>query len=171
MKFLLWIKRGETMIKKAARIMEKIQVTFGVIFLSLFFLVIVIQMFARYTGISLIWTEEAANYSFIWSVFMGASVMIHRQGHFRFTMFFNKLTGKAKSILIIFINTILLIFSIALIYYGIIATKNFWNYNWFSIQSFKMGYMFISIPIMGISMTVYMIDHIYDAYKEMKRCE
>lgn len=159
------------MIKKAARIMEKIQVTFGVIFLSLFFLVIVIQMFARYTGISLIWTEEAANYSFIWSVFMGASVMIHREGHFRFTMFFNKLTGKAKSILIIFINTILLIFSFALIYYGVIATQNFWNYNWFSIQSFKMGYMFISIPIMGVSMTVYMIDHIYDAYKEMKRCE
>jgi len=158
-------------IKKAANFIEKIQLFMGIIFLSLFFLVIVIQMFARYTGISLIWTEELANYSFIWSVFMGASVMVHRKGHFRFSLLYENLSGNPKKALIIVINFILLAVSAAIIYYGIIAAQNFWNYNWFSLPDLKMGYMFISIPIMGTSMFIYILDHLVESYKELKGCK
>lgn len=154
--------------KKLANLWEAIQVKLGVVFLSIFFLVIVLQMVVRYIGISLIWTEEVATYSFIWAVFMGASVMIHRKGHFRFSVVYNKLEGNAKSFLKFFINFILLVFSLAVLYYGIIATLNFWNYNWYSLPDFKMGYMFISIPTMGLSMLIYVLDNLIDDYKDYK---
>lgn len=156
------------MLKKLANFLEKIQVTMGIMFLSIFFLVIVIQMFARYSGISLIWTEEVANNAFIWSVFMGASVMVHRKGHFRFSLLYEKLNGKARSFMVLIINLILLVFCGTVFYYGIIASQNFWNYNWFSLPQIKMGYMFVSIPIMGGTMFIYILDHIVDSIYELR---
>lgn len=156
------------MIRRIANFLEKIQLKVGVFFLSLFFFVIVLQMFVRYIGVSLIWTEEVATYSFIWAVFMGASVMIHRRGHFRFSLLYEKLSGKSKIFLEVFIDFILVIFSIAVFYYGIIATLNFWNYNWYSLTDFKMGYMFISIPTMGFTMLIYGLDHLIGNYNKLR---
>lgn len=156
------------MIKKFANLIENIQLKLGVFFLALFFAVIVLQMFVRYIGVSVIWTEEVANYSFIWAVFMGASVMLHRNGHFRFSLLFEKLTGKSKQFLKLTINLILVLFSLAVFYFGIIATLNFWNYTWYSLPNFKMGYMFISLPVMGFSMFIYELDHLLDDYSELK---
>lgn len=156
------------MIKKFANLIENIQLKLGVFFLALFFAVIVLQMFVRYIGVSVIWTEEVANYSFIWAVFMGASVMLHRNGHFRFSLLFEKLTGKSKQFLKLTINLILVLFSLAVFYFGIIATLNFWNYTWYSLPNFKMGYMFISLPVMGFSMLIYELDHLLDDYSELK---
>ena len=156
------------MIRNIANFLEKVQLKLGVFFLSLFFFVIVLQMFVRYIGVSLIWTEEVATYSFIWAVFMGASVMIHRRGHFRFSLLYENLTGRSKIFLEAFIDIILVFFSIAVLYYGIIATTNFWNYNWYSLTDFKMGYMFISIPTMGFTMFIYGLDHLVNNYNKLR---
>ena len=57
------------------KLMERIQLVVGVACLSIFLLTILIQVFSRYLGISVMWSEEVANFSFIWAVFMGASIM------------------------------------------------------------------------------------------------
>ena len=75
--------------------MEKIQLMLGVVFNSLF-VTILIQIFARYFGIPVIWTEEVSNYSFIWSVFMGASAMVNRKGHFKFNFLLLKLKKNSE---------------------------------------------------------------------------
>ncbi|MTI59464.1 MAG: TRAP transporter small permease [Firmicutes bacterium] len=139
------------------KFMERAELFLGVVFLSTFFITILIQIFARYFGIAAIWTEEVANYSFIWSVFMGASVMIKRKSHFRFSLLLEKLEGKARIYLNIIINIILLLFNISVFYYGIIATKSFWNYRWIALPDFKMGYVFLCLPIMGITMAIYVL--------------
>lgn len=150
---------------------EKIQLGIGVAALSIFFLTILIQVFARYLGIPVIWTEEVANYSFIWAVFMGAAVMLNRKSHFRFNLLSQKLTGKPKIYLDIVNNVILLIFNSFIFYYGIIATRSFWNYRWVSLPNIKMGYIWLCIPIMGITMVIYMVAHIIDNIKALKGVE
>ena len=60
--------------KKAIDVLQKIQTVVGSIFLTIFLVTVVIQMLTRYLGISAIWTEDVAMYSFIWSIFMGASI-------------------------------------------------------------------------------------------------
>ncbi|TCO77415.1 TRAP transporter small permease [Marinisporobacter balticus] len=150
---------------------EKIQLRMGVVALSIFFLAILIQVFSRYAGISVIWTEEIANYSFIWAIFMGAAVMVNRKSHFRFNLLSQKIKGKKKIFLDITVDSILLIFNVFVSYYGIIATKSFWNYRWVAIQNFKMGYVWLCIPIMGITMAIYMMGHIIEGVKEMKGVE
>ncbi|MDK2798710.1 MAG: TRAP-type transport system small permease protein [Clostridiales bacterium] len=150
------------------KLIEKVQLTVGVIALSVFLIAILIQVFARYFGIPVIWTEEVANYSFIWAVFMGASVMLNRRQHFKFDLFSQKLKGKSRTYLNIFNDSILLIFNLAIFYYGIITVKNFWNYNWVSLPMIKMGYVWISIPIMGLTMSIYTLGHMMCSIKELK---
>ena len=65
--------------------MQKVQILIGGLFLLIFLLTVVTQMFTRYVGISATWTEDVEMYSFIWAVFMGASAMVYEKKHFAFT--------------------------------------------------------------------------------------
>lgn len=150
------------------RIIEKAQMAIGVIFLSIFFIAIVIQITSRHMGVSIIWTEEVANYSFIWSIFMGASVMVSQREHFSFDFLSIKLKGRKKTTLVLVIDTIVLLFSLALLYYGIEAASTFWNYNWVALPEMKMGYVWISLPIMGLTMAIYSINHLFNGFKDFK---
>ncbi|MBR3118235.1 MAG: TRAP transporter small permease subunit, partial [Oceanobacillus sp.] len=80
--------------KRFVNVLEKVQIITGVTFLCIFFLVIMLQIVTRHLGISVIWTEEVANYSFIWGIFMGAAVMVNRREHFNFDFLIRKLNGK-----------------------------------------------------------------------------
>ncbi|WP_163527632.1 TRAP transporter small permease [Halobacillus ihumii] len=139
--------------------LEKIQLTIGVLFLLVFFITIIIQVVTRYIGVSAIWTGEVATYSFIWSVFMGASVMLNKREHFKFDLLLNKLQGKSKKTLYLINDLILLVFTFALFYFGIIVTESFWNFTWVSLPQMKMGYVWISVPIMGGTMVIYTLAH------------
>jgi len=150
------------------KVLEKIQMTIGVMMLSIFFIAILIQIVSRHLGISIIWTEEVANYSFIWSVFMGAAVMVNQKEHFSFDFLTQKLKGKKKMGLLLFIDTIVLMFALALSYYGIEAARTFWNYNWVALPEMKMGYVWISLPIMGITMAIYSLQHLVNSFKSLK---
>ena len=149
------------------KILEKVQLAVGAISLSIFFLAILVQIVTRHLGISVIWTEEVANYSFIWSVFMGAAVMVNKREHFSFDFLALKLEGKSRVILFTVIDSVILLFSIALVYYGIQAVQNFWNYTWASLPDIKMGYVWISIPIMGATMAIYSINHLVNHIKAL----
>ncbi|MRH44482.1 TRAP transporter small permease subunit [Aquibacillus halophilus] len=149
-------------------ILEKIQLTAGALSLLTFFVVIVIQIVTRHLGVSVIWTEEVANYSFIWAVFMGAAVMVNRRDHFTFDFLQRKLTGKPKLSLSIFTDSVLILFNIAIFYFGLQVVERFWNYNWAALPAMKMGYVWLSIPIMAGTMVIYSTVHLINHAKMLK---
>jgi TRAP-type transport system small permease protein len=142
------------------KLLERIQIAVGVLSLCTFFVAILIQITTRYLGISVIWTEEVANYSFIWAVFMGAAVMVNRKEHFTFDFLLQKLKGKKRASLSLFNDTVLLLFNVAIFYYGIAAVQNFWSYNWVSLPMLKMGYVWLSLPVMAATMIIYLVAHL-----------
>lgn len=148
--------------------LEKTQMFFGVIMLSIFFIAIMIQIVSRHMGISIIWTEEVANYTFIWSVFMGAAVMVNQREHFSFDFLTLKLTGTKKVTLVMLIDLIVLLFALALLYYGIQAASTFWDYNWVALPEMKMGYVWIALPITGLTMAIYTLNHLFNGFKDFK---
>lgn len=143
--------------------------TLGVITLSIFFIAIIIQIVSRHMGVAIIWTEEVANYSFIWSIFMGAAVMVNQREHFSFDFLTIKLTGRKKTALVLVIDLIVLLFALAILYYGIEAARTFWDYNWVAIPEMKMGYVWISLPIMGLTMAIYSLGHLFNGFKDFKK--
>ena len=140
----------------------RIQEAVGTVLLAVFFVAIVIQIFCRYAGIAVLWTEEVANYSFIWAVFMGASAMVYYRAHFSFTFFRERFKGKGGALYSAGISLVLLAFTIAMTIYGIDIVDTFWYYNWISIPEMKMGYTWLCLPIMGATMSLYSIKNIVD---------
>ena len=156
-------------LNKIVTTVDKVQRKVGIIAFVIFLLSVLTQIVSRYMGISVLWTEEASTYFFIWMVFMGASVMVNKKQHFSFNLLSQKLKGRNLAILHFVVNLIVLSFTLILLGYGIYITKVFWNYNWMSIPSIKMGWMWISIPIMGGTMSLYLINHIAQDIKSLKK--
>lgn len=153
---------------KFITILERVQSALGVLFLAVFFVVIVIQIVTRHLGISVIWTVELATNCFIWAIFMGAAVMVNRRDHFNFDFILRKLRGKTRVSLNFVNDVILILFNFAIFIYGLQVTQKFWDYNWTSIPELKMGYVWIALPIMGITMVIYSISHLVNHIKDFK---
>ncbi|MGN0373485.1 MAG: TRAP transporter small permease [Enterocloster sp.] len=144
--------------KKVIDTMQKIQVVIGGFFLLIFLLTVVFQMLSRYMGIAATWTEDVSMYSFIWAVFMGAGAMVYENRHFAFTSISDMLKNqKIKSVLAIVIYIIMLVFAVLMVYYGYKVTKQFWNYTWTNIPSFKRGPTWLCLPLCGATSTIYLV--------------
>jgi len=146
--------------KRFVQVLEKLQITIGIFFLAVFFLVILLQIITRHLGISILWTEEVANYSFIWAIFMGAAVMVNRREHFNFDFLIRKLTGKKKVSLNVVNDLVLIAFNVCIFFLGLIVVNEFWNYTWATLPDMKMGYIWIAIPIMSGTMIIYSVSHL-----------
>ena len=149
--------------KKAIEMLQKIQIAIGGFFLCVFLLTVVFQMMSRYLGIAATWTEDVSMYSFIWAVFMGAGAMVYEKRHFAFTSISDMMKDPVKkSILSIIISLIMLIFAVLMAKYGFQVTKQFWNYTWVHIPSFKRGPTWLCLPLCGITSAIYLISHIIE---------
>ncbi|MDR1379716.1 MAG: TRAP transporter small permease subunit [Synergistaceae bacterium] len=143
--------------KKCVKIVVRLQEAAGTLLLAVFFAAILAQIMARYMKIPLLWTEELANYSFIWAVFMGASVMVYYKAHFCFTFFKDYFKGRMAAVYDIFVCAILLTFTVPMFLYGVNVTWTFWNYNWITLPWIRMGYTWLCLPIMGFTMSFYIM--------------
>lgn len=149
--------------KKAIEMLQKIQIAIGGFFLCVFLLTVVFQMMSRYLGIAATWTEDVSMYSFIWAVFMGAGAMVYEKRHFAFTSISDMMKDPVKkSILSVIISLIMLVFAVLMAKYGFQVTKQFWNYTWVNIPSFKRGPTWLCLPLCGITSAIYLISHIVD---------
>ena len=154
--------------KRFVNVLEKVQIITGVTFLCIFFLVIMLQIVTRHLGISVIWTEEVANYSFIWGIFMSAAVMVNRREHFNFDFLIRKLNGKKRMSLSIFNDLVLIVFNSCILLLGLQVVTEFWNYTWATIPEMKMGYVWIAIPLMAGTMIIYSVSHLIDHVQAAK---
>ena len=158
-------------VNKFIRAILKAQEALGTFLLAVFFVAIVVQIAARYLAVPILWTEEVANYSFIWAVFMGASAMVYYRAHFSFTFFSEKFKGRTGALYSAGISAILLCFTLAMTYYGVRIVDEFWFYNWITIPEMPMGYTWLCLPIMGATMSLYCIKNIADDLARARRQE
>ena len=156
-------------IRKLRNFIEKIQIRLGAVFIAIFLATILLQIIARFTSIPVTWSEDVAKYSFVWAVFMGSAWAVGRNEHFAFTAIVDKLKGNKKIIHQLIIHLITLIFTIAMIKYGMDVTTKFWNYTWPNIPTFTMGYVWMSLPVTGITMTMYLIMHVVEGLLLLKK--
>ena len=150
------------------RKLERIQMSVGVVSLCIFFMAILVQIVTRHMKIAVIWTEEVANYSFVWAIFMGAAVMVNRREHFSFDFLTTRFKGKKKASLFFFNDTVIMLFSFAIFFYGLQAMTTFWNYNWVALLIVNMGYVWLSIPIMGLTMFIYACNTLIENWKALR---
>lgn len=152
--------------KRIIKWLKIIDLFFGTILLTIFLISVLIQMFTRYIGVSATWTEEVAMYAFIWSVFLGASAMVSEKKHFAFSSLSDKLKNpRHKLVLELIISICMLFFGVLMIYYGLLATKQYWNHTWINLPNLKRGPIWACIPTGGLFICIFLIDIIIDDIK------
>lgn len=156
---------------KMIKAIEKVQIAAGILFLVMFFLATILQIVTRYMGLSVLWTEELANYAFIWAIFMGAALMVSHREHFTFDMLKLKLSRKNNLYLNIFIDALLVVFNLYITIYGFQLLQHFWNYTWETVPAFKMSFVWLSVPVMSITMILYSVNHIINSIASLKKLD
>lgn len=79
--------------------------------LTALLLVVGAQIFARYVlNHSLFWSEELARYLFIYLVFLGAAIVLRREGHIQVSFFVEKLPPGPRRVVAVLGDILLLAF-------------------------------------------------------------
>ncbi|MDD5015704.1 MAG: TRAP transporter small permease [Atribacterota bacterium] len=137
-------------------------------FLGVTVLVLCTQVFFRYVlGSSITWAEELARYSFIWVVFLGASIALKRAELVGVSVFVSHMPLHLSKIVIIISNLIILAFLLIVIIYAIIFCK----LNWGQVSPamrIPMTYPYLAIPIGCSLMLFYTVNVIYNISKAYK---
>src|SRR5918994_145753 len=72
----------------------------GILLIALMVVTITVQVVTRYAfGQPLVWVEELATYSFIWSVFLGAALGLKEMRHIRIESFLDRIGARSGAIL------------------------------------------------------------------------
>ena len=153
-------------IYKASKIL--ISILFITLILCIFF-----QVLLRYVfNAPLIWTEPLARISFVWMCLIGASLVVRNFEDISIDIFFNKFTKKLQLHCELFTWSVIGVFDIFVIIYGIkysIMTKNMMIFG-IEISS---AIAHVSIPFGFFLMLLYVIDIIisrirtYKGYKNL----
>jgi len=87
--------------------------------LTILLLVVGAQIFARYVlNHSLFWSEELARYLFIYLVFLGAAIVLRREGHIQVSFFVEQLSPRLRRAVAVLGDLLLLGFA------GIVFTQS-----------------------------------------------
>lgn len=147
--------------KKIGNILEKVQLVIGVVLLMTYIFCIAYQIIARFTtGLTAEFTEEVANYSFIWVVYMGTAIMLRHNKHFAFTSFSSKLKGKARYVNEMLVMLILLAFSVLIFVHGCTLTAKFWNWKFSALPQVRLGLAWLCLPVSGACSVYYCVENI-----------
>lgn len=141
--------------------LNKLHILISALFLAIFLITVILQVVSRLLGIAILWTQDVAMYSFIWSVFMGGTAMVYPEKHFAFTSLIDKLNNeKSKKIIHLIIVLFMLIFMVLMFYYGTIVTKKFWNYKWVNLPQMKRGWTWLCLPVSSFLGCIYSVEKI-----------
>jgi len=142
--------------------------------ISLFTIVVLSQfynIFSRYTKIGrpLMWVEEFTRYSFIWIAFLMWHLAQRKGTHFVVDIFPNKLSGKPKYFLEIFVSLAIIFFASFTIYSSWLFIPTTMLYNAQSFRKIPMGIFYMVIPVGMVMLVIEEILILFDKLKNTTR--
>lgn len=153
------------MLNKIDDIISKILEVIMTACLFLTVLITFIQVVFRYTlKISFPWSQELLMVFFVYSIFFGAAVLVHKKDHLVVDLFdnlsesINKLLTTLESIIAI---AVLLVF----IYYGMdLVNQNLASGQTLGLLPFKRAYLYLVVPVTSFFMIYFYLRRLYKTW-------
>jgi TRAP-type C4-dicarboxylate transport system permease small subunit len=148
--------------RKYVDFLEELQGFWSVLVFIGLTIVVFLQVATRYVfHAPFLWSEEVARFLFLWVALMGASMSVKNERHFIIELIrVEKIKNRnLRKILRLIPNLSILVFALLMTILG---------YEYFLVSRFRVGvnsqicmqYVFIAIPIAGVSMLIYSFYHI-----------
>ena len=135
----------------AKRLVYVIERIAAVLFISLFLVVVLNIALRNVFGVSWLWIPGMSRLLFIWTVFLGTTVLYERHDHLLMDFFVAKLATSARVKLEAFVNVCFLAFDFVLIYYGIKVVQLRTGIP-FETWDFSTAYAYAAVPVAGVIM-------------------
>ena len=120
-------------------------------------IVVVLQVFFRYVARIIVpWTEEFARYLCIWMVFMGVATAVFRETHIRITFLLNRLSGRAKNVLVLFSYLVMFMFNIIIFFGSIRLIQLNWGQEAVTFP-ISVGVLYLAITVSSGGIFVFLI--------------
>jgi TRAP-type C4-dicarboxylate transport system permease small subunit len=159
-------------VKKIVDVLVKIQLIAAIVCLVTFVAAVILQVATRYIpGFSWLWTEQIANYSFIWSVLMGAAVGVRRKDHFFLSVLTDRLKGKTAWVDSVLVQVLIGLFGVFLLVHGVTLTMSFWGWSLTALPQFRQGWFWLALPICGATISIYAFYNVYELRLEKRSIE
>ncbi|SDK03377.1 TRAP transporter small permease [Sediminibacillus albus] len=149
--------------KKVINGIAKAQLVLAAIFFIVFIFCVILQVASRYIpGIAVFWASTIATYSFIWMVFFGAAITLRDKEHFKLSILLDKLRGLPLLVLQMIIQVILIWFGYVMVTDGYQISQQFWGWTVNSMPQLKQGYIWLVLPITGITFIIYALESLIE---------
>ncbi len=123
---------------------------------------------ARLIGHPSDWTDEFLRYSIIWLTMLGAPYAYGQNKHLSINVLTNRFSARGKIIDKIVVHVIVLILSVVVfIVGGVMVTMNAAG-QFSASMHLPMQVYYLGVPISGVLMVLYCIQHITGLLKELK---
>lgn len=144
----------------------RIQYVVAIVFLVTFVFAVIFQVATRYIpGFAWLWTEQLANYCFIWSVMMGAAVGVRNKQHFFLSILTERFKPRTARQVNIVMQGLIGVFGVFLFYYGYILTLTFWPWTLTALPDISQGYFWMCLPVCGATTALYGFYNLYEFYR------
>ena len=134
----------------------------------LIFVVVFLQVLFRYLlRQPLFWSEELPRYLLIWMSFLAAAVAQKQDAHINITLCLAPLSARARRLLKILTDAVILAFLWILIYSGGLVTSITAHHRSTALQ-LPMGLVYAALPVGAILMSLYLVLQIADGVRRLK---
>jgi len=143
--------------------LSSIETFLGGLCFSLSLILMFYEVVSRYIfNFSVYWSEELVRYLIIWSMFIGASMIIKTDGHIAISFFVDKLSERRKTIANQLNNLFCLIYSIFLLYTGWLLVNEAYIAKNISDSRMEtpMWIPYLILPLGGLLLSVRWIEKI-----------
>jgi TRAP-type C4-dicarboxylate transport system permease small subunit len=157
---LLFIK----LLKKVNTFLENLLWNVATVFFAISLFVVGLDVFLRNVKFipSILWGQEIALMTFIWSVFLGSAVVYRKKEHFKIEIL--PLNIQKSKFIQFFIIIIVLLFFYILLTTGIDLAMRIGLKRGSRPSGIPLFWVFISIPVTGFSMILFAIERFINAY-------
>jgi TRAP-type C4-dicarboxylate transport system permease small subunit len=154
------------MVEKRARLGEQVVNRGAIMFFSIIFSVMLLQIFFRYVLNSpLVWTEELCRYLFIWICFLGWTIALRRKSHIRISFFLERLPRSLQRSITLVFHVLILVFLFQLMRYGIAMTARSFTVPTITLF-FSWAYVYVAAPISAAIMILYVLLDIITLFRD-----
>lgn len=133
----------------------------AVILLCMFVITMLTVVFRVFLQIPASWSEDLAQYSFIFLVFIGAAAIMQDESHIKITVLVDRMSARVQKIFRI-------IGRLLMLWFFVIFTLGAWKnvrFNWAvelsTVAWMKIGYMYLVLFLSGIIMILYLLLNLY----------
>ena len=133
------------------------EVIFGVALTLVMVIAVFLQVIFRYiVNNPLAWSEELSRYVFVWVSMIGASIGMKKKAHYGLDALYRLFQDKQRRALEIFVYSLISIFLLVLVYYGILWSKEIYLQKAPGLE-ISMAIPYAAIPVGSLLMLMHIL--------------